>query len=114
MSKVVKQPVKFGGGSEPVVTGTKYQIPFDGQYVKYDDGSKVFKWFNEDQNICYSAQLYKGVWHCKVQVHLKGHRSVWPVEYIGRHESRKVAWKQVREQIDDYRKASNLLPKLKA
>jgi hypothetical protein len=44
MSKVVKQPVKFGGGSEPVVTGTKYQIPFDGQYVKYDDGSKVFKW----------------------------------------------------------------------
>jgi hypothetical protein len=113
--KINKQPVRFGGGSEsdPVVTGTKYQIPFDGQYVKYDDGGKVFKWFNEDRSIIYSAQLHRGVWHCKVTVHV-GNKALCPVEYIGRDEDRKVAWKQVREEIAEHRLALVKLPNFKS
>ena len=110
--KIDKHPVKFGGGNEPEVTGTKYQIPFDGHYVKYDDGSKVFKWFSTDRDIIYSAQLHNGIWHCKVTVHVGG-SVICPVEYIGRDEIRKVAWKQVREEIAEHRRALAKLPHLK-
>lgn len=109
-----KEGVRFGGGTEPIVTGMHYRIPFGGHYTKYDDGGKVFKFFSKDNNVRYSAQLFKGIWHVKVEVFLEGRRScLCPVSYFGRDANYHVAFDQVREEIREHRAALKILPTLK-
>jgi hypothetical protein len=101
------------GGSEPILKGIEYRIPFGGIYIKYEDGSKVFKFHGKDTDVRYSAQLHRGIWHVKVEMFLPNKSCLVPVTYFGRDENYKEAFKQVRAEIREHRQAINRLPSLK-
>jgi hypothetical protein len=81
-----------------LITGFEYSVLGTGSLTKWDNGSKVLKFFKDNNHVRFAIHLHKGRYYCQVEV-FELH-SNWKCEReVASHEKLHEAMKLLRQLI---------------